>query len=152
MIEPPALALVRGRDEVESFIAAVDAARREATDAADYARRFITSFGFPPPKPPASERAVRAAAAAWRERPPWEATPALDRLAHAPFPKLVVRGAWDVSPPEAQRTGRAALHPVCDVLAETLGAADVTIPGAAHAAQRGASFNDELRSFWRDAA
>jgi pimeloyl-ACP methyl ester carboxylesterase len=149
VIEPPALQLVRGRPEVEEFIGRVEGARREATDAADYARRFVTSFDFPPPAKPPEGRALRAVKASWRERPPWEAEIPLDPLAKASFPKLVVRGAWDVAPPEA--IGKAVLHPVCDILVERLAARSVTVRGAAHAAHRGASFNDELRAFLRAA-
>ena len=149
VIEPPALALVRGCDEVEEFVGRVDAARRDAVDGADYARRFMASFGFRPSERELSERALRAATASWRERPPWDASIPLDELERAPFPILVVRGAWDLAPPEARRVGRAALHPVCDVLVHETGAASATISGAAHAAQHGASFNDALQAFWR---
>jgi pimeloyl-ACP methyl ester carboxylesterase len=152
VVEPPALGLVRGRDAVEEFIARVDAARREAADGADYGRRFIASFGFDPPNRPPEGRALRAATASWRERPPWEAELPLERLANAEFPTLVVRGAWDVAPPEARRVGRAALHPVCDVVEERVGAKPLTVAGVSHAAQRGAGFNEELRSFWEEAA
>jgi pimeloyl-ACP methyl ester carboxylesterase len=152
VVEPPALGLVRRLDAVEEFIARVGAARRDATDGADYARQFIASFGFAPPEREPTGRALRAATASWRERPPWEAVIPLDALGAAPFPTLVVRGAWDVAPPEAQRLGRAALHSVCDLLEDGVGAKGVTIAGAAHAAQRGVSFNDELRSFWQEVA
>ncbi|TML73339.1 MAG: alpha/beta hydrolase [Actinobacteria bacterium] len=152
VVEPPALGLVRGREAVEEFIGRVDAARREASDGADYARRFITSFGFDEPERRPAGRALRAATASWRERPPWEAAVPLATLEQAPFPMLVVRGAWDVAPPTARRIGRAALHPVCDVLAEHARARTLTVPGTSHAAQRGVVFNDELHAFWEEAS
>jgi pimeloyl-ACP methyl ester carboxylesterase len=61
VVEPPALGLVRRLDAVEEFIARVGAARRDATDGADYARQFIASFGFAPPEREPTGRALRAA-------------------------------------------------------------------------------------------
>ena len=135
VVEPPALGLVRGREAVEEFIGRVDAARREASDGADYARRFIMSFGFDEPERRPAGRALRTATASWRERPRWEAAVPLARLE-----------------PTARRIGRAALHPVCDVLAEHARARTLTVPGTSHAAQRGVVFNDELHAFWEEAS
>jgi pimeloyl-ACP methyl ester carboxylesterase len=149
VVEPPALALARGDEAVEQFIARVSAARPEAIDAQDYVRRFYAAFGLPTPKAPFEGEAVRAAASSWHERPPWEAEIDLDRLRAAPFPKLVVRGAWDMAPPEAQAIGRRAFHAVCDVLVDKLDAESATIPGVAHSVQRvGEPFNERLRAFW----
>ena len=148
VIEPPALGLVRGRPEVEEFIERVDRARREATDGSDYAVRFVRSFGFPASTDALEGRALVAATASWRERPAWEASIPLAALAAAPFPTLVVRGAWDTAPDEARRIGKASFDAVCDVLVERLGAASATIAGAAHAAHRGDDFNDVLVAFW----
>jgi pimeloyl-ACP methyl ester carboxylesterase len=150
--EPPALGLARGNPAVEEFIARVDAARRESHDGAEYAQRFLSAFGFQPPEKPSEGKALRAATASWRERPPYEADVPLDALAAAAFPKLVIRGAWDVAPPDAQRIGRPAFHAVCDVLVERLGAEDVTIEGVAHTAPRGATYNATVERFWRAAS
>jgi pimeloyl-ACP methyl ester carboxylesterase len=149
--EPPAFKLAREDAAVAEFLRRVHTARAEARDGADYAARFVASFGFDPPERPLEGRALRAATASWRERPPDEADVALDVLAAAPFSTLVVRGAWDVAPPEAQRIGRPAFHAVCDVLADRLQAEQVTIAGTAHAAHRGAAYNDELERFWAGA-
>jgi pimeloyl-ACP methyl ester carboxylesterase len=152
VIEPPALGLVRGDEAVEEFIKRVSAATNEAADPEDYTRRFFAAFGFPAPTEALEGEALRAATSSWRERPPWEAKLDLDALRAAPFPKLVVRGAWDVAPPEAQAIGRRAFHAVCDVLVEELEAESATIPGVAHSVPRaGEPLNDRLRAFWESA-
>lgn len=152
VIEPPALGLVRGDDAVEEFIARVKVAKREAADPSDYTTRFLAAFGFPPPAEVLEGDALRAASSSWRERDPWEAKIDLAALRRAPFPKLVVRGAWDVAPPEAQAIGRPAFHAVCDVLVEELEAESATIAGVAHSVQRaGAPLNERLRAFWEAA-
>jgi pimeloyl-ACP methyl ester carboxylesterase len=154
VIEPPALHLARGDDVVEEFIRRIAAAKREASDAEDYRRRFFAGFGLnPPAQPLKGEAAVRGAVSSWRERPPWEAEIPLEDLRAAPFHKLVVRGAWDVAPPEARAVGGRALHRVCDLLVEALDAESATFAGAAHGPQRlGAPFNERLLEFWRSAA
>lgn len=146
VIEPPALALVRGNADVEEFVERVDAAKREAADPLDYYRRFLAAFGLSTRTQRLDAKQLRAAASSWRERPPTEAEIPLDALRRAQIPILVVRGAWD-SAPEA--LGRRALHPVCDVLVERLGAHAATVAGAAHSAQLvGAPFNERLGAFW----
>ena len=147
VIEPPALGLVRGHPEVEEFIERVDAARREATDASDYVARFRRAFGGRAEATPLAGRELKAANASWQERAPTEAEIPLDELAATPFRKLVVRGAWDVSSPDAQRIARPALHAVCEVLVDRLGAETATFTGVSHAAQQSPEFNDRLRSF-----
>jgi pimeloyl-ACP methyl ester carboxylesterase len=150
--EPPALGLVRGDPAVEQFIARASEAREQAADAEDYTVRFFAAFGLPPPPLSLEGDGLRAATSSWRERDPWEARIDLDALRKAPFPKLVVRGAWDVVPPEAQAAGGRALHAVCDALVEELQAQSATIPGVAHSVPRaGEPFNERLRAFWESA-
>jgi len=147
VIEPPALGLVRGRPEVEEFIERVDAARREAVDAPDYVVRFRRAFGARVERRVLAGRELKAANASWQERAPTEATIPVAELAAAPFRTLVVRGAWDVASSDARRIARPALHAVCDVLVERLGADAATLPGAGHAAQLSPAFNERLRVF-----
>ena len=143
VIEPPALGLVRGDEVVERFITELDAARREATSADEYLRRFFAAFGVSAPQVP---RATRDVISSWHERDPAEADVPLEELRAAPFPKLVVRGAWDIAP---TAPGRHVFHAVCDVLVDRLSARSVTIPGAAHSVPRvGDPFNQQLRRFW----
>lgn len=152
VVEPPALGLVRGEKPVEEFITRLEDAREAAADADDYCRRFFVAFGFSPPDEPLEGDALRCAVTSWHERPPWEAEVPLDALADAAFPKLVVRGAWDEAPPQAQAIGRPAFHAVCDLLVDRLGAQSATIQGAAHSVPRvGQHFNECLRDFWESA-
>ncbi len=96
---------------------------------------------------------MRCAASSWRERDPTEAEIPLDELARAPFPKLVVSGAWDQAPEEAQRVGARAFHAVRDVLVARLGAECAVIDGVAHAVPQAAgdTFNERLRTFFATA-
>ena len=71
----------------------------------------------------------------------------------AGIPTLVVRGAWDKTPPEARAAGMRTLHAVCDVLVAGLDAQSETFTGAAHNPQLlGPPFNERLRAFWSSAA
>jgi pimeloyl-ACP methyl ester carboxylesterase len=152
VIEPPAFGLVRGRPEVEDFIARVSDATREASDGSDYAQRFRAAFGIPTGGPPLEGRELESATTSWHERPPWEAEIPIEELARAPFPKLVVRGAWDRVPAEARERGGRVFGAVCDVLVERLGAESAVLPGAAHSAQLlGQPFNERLLAFWDSA-
>jgi pimeloyl-ACP methyl ester carboxylesterase len=149
VIEPPAFALTRGKAAVEQLVRRVADAKARATDPVDYVHRFFASFGLTPPPIEPNEKALRSFESSWHERDSWEAEIPLDELAAAPFPKLVVRGAWDTVPPEAQRRGRPAFHAVCDVLVERFGAESAEVAGAAHSVPRvGAPFNELLRRFW----
>jgi pimeloyl-ACP methyl ester carboxylesterase len=151
LTEPPALGLVRGDAAVERFITRVGAAREQAADAKDFTDRFFAAFGLPPPPLTLEGDGLRAATSSWRERDPWEARIDLNALRDAPFPKLVVRGAWDTAPSEAE-AGRSALHAACDALVEGLDAQSATIPGVAHSVPRaGEPFNELLRAFWESA-
>jgi len=153
VIEPPALALVRGRPDAEEFIARVDAAADEASDPEDYRARFLRAFGFSPAQERLKMDAFSAAQASWAERSPAEAEIPVDELADADFPKLVVRGAWDAAPPEARTRGAPVFGAICEVLVERLHAESAVFPGAAHNPQLlGAPFNERLRAFWESAA
>jgi pimeloyl-ACP methyl ester carboxylesterase len=151
VIEPTALGLVRGQPAVEEVIRRVTAAREEARDPQDYVRRFLRALGLPARTVRLNERALRAAASSWRERPPWEAEIPLESLAGASFPTLVVRGAWDEAPPDARRVGRAAFYAACDALEGGLGARGATVAGVSHGVQRaGGPFNRLLLEFWTE--
>ena len=154
VVEPPAFGLVRGDEVVEKFIRRVEAAKRDAHDPLDYYRRFVASFGLPPRiQHLAPGKQVRAAESSWRERPPWEAEIPLETMRAAGIPTLVVRGAWDKTPPEARAAGMRTLHAVCDVLVAGLDAQSETFTGAAHNPQLlGPPFNERLRAFWSSAA
>ena len=149
VVEPPAFGIARGNEAVEEFLERMAAAKAAASDPQDYVARFFGAFGFPPPTARFNEKALRCAASSWRERDPTEAEIPLDELARAPFPKLVVSGAWDQAPEEAKRVGARAFHAVRDALVERLGAECAVIDGVAHAVPQaaGEQFNARLRAF-----
>jgi pimeloyl-ACP methyl ester carboxylesterase len=151
VIEPPALSLVRDLPETEDFVRRIDEATNEATDAADYRLRFLDAFGFRPGEERLKDEALVAARASWGERPPTEAEIPLEQLAR-PFPKLVVRGAWDQAPPTARERGGRIFGAICDVLERRLGAESAVFAGAAHNPQLlGEPFNERLLAFWESA-
>ena len=80
---------------------------------------------------------ARGAAHVMEERPPWESDLPLDALAAAAFPKLVISGRH--SP---------VFEPVCDVLAERIGAERATASGRGHSIPVvGAPYNALLEDF-----
>ncbi len=149
VIEPPAFGLVRGEPAAERFIERVDAAMQGASDPAEYRAGFLRAFGFSPANERLKDVAYDAALSSWTERPPYEANIPLDALREAPFPKLVVRGAWDRAPAAARERGAVVFHAICDMLERRLRAESATFPGAAHNPQLlGKPFNDRLQAFW----
>jgi len=106
-----------------------------------YLRVFLRAVGStfdpPSPLPPALEQGARTLMA---ERPPHEATIPLSERALA-FPMLVVSGGH-----------HPAFEAVCDVLEHELDAERVSLPGAGHAVQRAAGFNERLLAFLQRAS
>jgi pimeloyl-ACP methyl ester carboxylesterase len=146
VIEPPALALVRGNPVVEEFIAGVGEAMREARDPSDYHARFLSNFGFPARDEPLAGFDLEAARSSWTERSPAEADIPFGELGDVRT--LVVRGDWGSVPPAAAARGRVIFHAVCDVLVERLSAESASFPSAHNPQLLGAPFNKRLREFW----
>jgi hypothetical protein len=137
---------------VEELIRRITAARLEATSPEDYVQRFLGGFGLEPPPARLQGKELRGAESSWHERSPWEAEIPLEALRRAPFPKLVVRGAWDQVPPDAEAVGKPSFHAVCDVLVDELDAETETIAGVAHSIPRaGERLNCVLREFLEQA-
>lgn len=143
VIEPPAFAVAAGDPGVDAFVGRLDGHWQNGPrEPAAFLRGFLDLVGSNlrlaealPPK------LLRGAEILLVERPPWEAEIPLERLARAPFPKLVVSGAH-----------HPAFDAVCDVLEERLGAERAVVPGAGHSVQRtGAPFNERLEAFLRAA-
>jgi pimeloyl-ACP methyl ester carboxylesterase len=132
--EPPAFGLARGNPAVEEFLAKMQHAPREPRE---YLAYFLPIVGvemdLPARLTPEFEAAVRAAMV---ERPPHEAEVPLERLAAAPFPKLIVTGAHS-----------AALDSVADVLERELPAERAVLPGAGHNLPRAPGYNETLLAF-----
>lgn len=146
VIEPPALALVRGIPLADDFVAGVETAMREAGDPSDYRRRFLRNFGFRAVDEELSGLQLGAARSSWTERSPAEAEIPFDVLRGLPV--LVVRGDWKAAPPAARERGGAVFHGICDVLERELGADSATFAAAHNPQLLGEPFNERLRAFW----
>lgn len=122
--EPGLLALAAGDPVADAMISHGEEMYRRGPETAP--RDFLLAFRAgvhsahetPQELPAWLERGARHAA---RERPPWQAEVPLDRLARAPFPKLVISGGH--SP---------VFEAVCDRLAKRLGAERRIISGRQH--------------------
>jgi pimeloyl-ACP methyl ester carboxylesterase len=96
---------------------------------------------------------LRAARAAQRELPCFDAELDLPALAAARWPKLVVRGTWESRPQAALDAVGNALMATADHLAQRLNAHLLVVPGAGHwpHAEAPTPVNAALRALW-DAA
>jgi hypothetical protein len=153
VIEPPAFGIARGDPSVERFLARMRRHGPQPADATEEAFRaaFLRGMGFDRPAAAntiASDIERRSVRASMTERRPEEAHVPLAELRSAPFPKLVVRGAWDVAPRAARSICGAALTRVTRLLAEQIGSAEAVFPGASHSPQMlGDPFNVRLETF-----
>jgi hypothetical protein len=150
VIEPIATSIARGNEAVERFVARL--APLLPPDAVMSSEQFAAAFyeglGFWCAIGWARWATRAAAATTAREPAPWDAEVPLDRLAAAPFRKLVVSGAWDIAPPLAREIAGSAFGVICDVLEKKLPAERAIFRGAAHNPQLlGNQFNDRLRNF-----
>lgn len=143
LIEPPAFSIARDHPAVRTLIqrlASLYPSDRYSPE--EYRVAFLRAIGGNPPQPlilAAEER--QAVLAAMAEAPPWEAPLDLRVIAEAPFPKLVVSGAWN-----------EALDAVAAELRRQLRTEVAIIPGAGHTVQQtGEPFNRRLLVFWREA-
>ncbi len=138
LIEPPAFSVARGNPAVERLI---EAQAPLYSDPDMTPERFMTGFlrslGFDGDENvPLPAEARRSVTATMTEPPPWEAEVPLDRLATAPFPKLVVSGNW-----------HETMELVANILAERLRAQRLVVEGAGHSVrQMGERLNDHLVS------
>ncbi len=140
VLEPPILGLVRVNPEADGIMErltrvydTMQAATPEEFDAA-----FDTALGFPRPPAPLTPESRMAVESMMKERLPFDTHVPFDRLAEAPFPKLVVSGGW--SP---------VFTAVCDELARRIRAERAVVRGAGHAIHRaGKPFNELLEALW----
>ncbi len=102
----------------------------------EYDRAFDEALGFIHIEGAVSAPHRARLDAARREPRPWEARIPLDALRRQTFPKLVFRGDW--SP---------AFSQVAAVIADSIGAELVTIPGS-HGVQHRAGFNERVVQLW----
>jgi pimeloyl-ACP methyl ester carboxylesterase len=139
VIEPPALWLARGNEDVDRL--AFDLFKLFFSGPSEpraFLEKFLpllgASFRLPRQLPADLEQGARALMG---ERGPWDARIPLDELAAAAFPKLVVSGAH-----------HPALEAVCDALERGLDAERAVIRGGGHnIPQLGERFNEVLSGF-----
>lgn len=141
VIEPPAFGVARGDPAVEELIANMEAvhARDSELTTEEFGRAFTEAIGFERPVERPRAEILAAIESLRRERPPWEAEIAFERLEGIPI--LVVSGGWN-----------PAFDAVCDVVEERLGAERAVFTGRGHGPQHAPGFNERLLSFWGTAA
>jgi pimeloyl-ACP methyl ester carboxylesterase len=151
VIEPPAFGIARGDPIVDRFSARMRRLIPPPPDTTEEAFRaaFLGAMGFDRPRLAiSSDVERRSIRASMSERGPEEADIPLAALRSAPFPKLVVRGAWDGAPPAARTWAGAALASTARVLAAAIAAGEAVFQGATHSPQAlGAPFNARLETF-----
>lgn len=130
VIEPPAFGIARGDPAVEHWLDGAAALPRDSVRT--YLEAFLRHVGAPFPLPdPLPPDLQQGAEAFYSERRPDEAVIPLEPL---PYPVLVVTG--DHEP---------AFEAVADVLCARLHGERLVLPGAGHAVQRAAGFNEAIR-------
>jgi pimeloyl-ACP methyl ester carboxylesterase len=142
--EPPAFGLGRGHPAVDELIRNVEhvyATKRYASPE-EFEVAFGAAVGFPPmPPAPMDAQKRRSFLAMMAERSPVEAAIPLGALAAAPFPKLVISGAWS-----------GAFDAVCAVLIRELRAESAVFPGTGHSfISKGEPLVRRLVGLWRGA-
>ncbi len=139
VIEPPCFGVARGEPEAD---AAIEALERHWGSGPEEPRDFLVGFfalvsdrppSLPDPLPPDLEQGARTLMV---ERLPSEAEIPFERLAAAPFPKLVVSGGH-----------RGGFERVCDVLEERLDAERLVLQGAGHNPHTVPGFNEAFADF-----
>jgi pimeloyl-ACP methyl ester carboxylesterase len=140
VIEPPMFGLIRGDPVADGFatrLSQVYATMRDA-EPEEFVAAFNEAAGFeflPASLNPESRRAVKTI---MKERTPFDAQVPFDRLAPAPFAKLVVSGGWNET-----------FEAICNELARLLGAERAVVQGAGHdVIYTGSLLNDRLAAFW----
>jgi len=138
VIEPPAFGVALQHPAVAALVERLEPVFAEAKRMTpeEYDRAFDAALGFDHIEAPMSEEQRSRLDSARKERRPWDARIPLDALRVQPFPKVVFRGDW--SP---------AFSYVAEVIAESIGAELVTIPGG-HGVQHRAGFNERVLAVW----
>jgi pimeloyl-ACP methyl ester carboxylesterase len=139
VIEPPAYAVAGHNPAVQDAVARLQELwARPDEDPHHFFAEFASVVGERPwPRPPMPPEMAAGVRRLMQERPPWEASIDLDRLATAGVPMMVVSGGHS-----------AAFEAICDVIAAATGARREVLTGARHSVQRaGERFNALLEDF-----
>lgn len=159
-IEPPAFGLARGDPHADASVAALQPAYRRAAelDARGFLSEWTRGRGMTAEQATAwtaqfGDLDWAAVEASRRERWPGEPPIDFDVLAAAPFPKVMVRGAWSADVAGREGAGRD-FEAVCRVIAERIGARIEVFVRSTHnpQLQEPEPFNELLRALWAEAA
>ncbi|MFP8940206.1 alpha/beta fold hydrolase [Streptomyces fenghuangensis] len=115
----------------------------------DYLRASTEGLGLPMPEP--TRERLRAARTSMRERPCWDADIPLRPIADAPWPTMLVSGDWAGAPEPYRKYAGEPLIACAEVIAETVGARHLRVPGFYPHTQRPQAVNEALWRLWRDA-
>ena len=150
VIEPTAASIARGNEAVERLVARL--APLFPPDAVmspeQFAAAFYQALGFDAHRLSWISDTRQPLRSLHVSQCPGMSKCPLDRLAAAPFRKLVVSGAWEITPPLAREIAGSVFRVICDVLEKKLPAERAIFRGAAYNPQLlGKQFNDRLRLF-----
>jgi pimeloyl-ACP methyl ester carboxylesterase len=142
LIEPVAFGLVRENGAVDNLVERLRAVYRAAPSLSpeEFDVQFDRALGFDATDYEADPVTRQRLDAARRERPPWEAVPAMQGIAGATFPKLVISGAW-----------HPAFDAVCDEIERAIGGRRAVLPGG-HGAQHRTEASQEIAGTWDSAS
>jgi pimeloyl-ACP methyl ester carboxylesterase len=138
VIEPPAFGVALQHPSVAALVARLEPvfAGAKRMTGEEYDRAFDEANGFDHVAAPMSDEQRARRDASQKERRPWDARIPLEALRVQTFQKVVFRGDW--SP---------AFSHVAEVIADSVGAELVTIPGG-HGVQHRAGFNERVLALW----
>ncbi|MFE2030692.1 alpha/beta fold hydrolase [Streptomyces hygroscopicus] len=112
----------------------------------DFLRASTEGLGLPMPEPTTAR--LRAARTSMRERPCWDADIPLRPIADAPWPTLLVSGDWAGAPELYRRYAGEPLIACAEVIAETVGARHLRVPGFYPHTQQPELVNQALLRLW----
>ncbi|MGW8558030.1 alpha/beta fold hydrolase [Streptomyces tubercidicus] len=149
LIQPGALRPAVGHPVVAAALERARAATAELP--ADFSpegflRASTEALGMAAPEP--TPERLRAAASSMAERPCWDAEIALEPLAAAPWPKLLISGDWAGAPALYKEYAGEPLVACAEFLAEELGADHLVVPGYYPHTQQPGAVNTALRELW----
>jgi pimeloyl-ACP methyl ester carboxylesterase len=114
-----------------------------------FLRASTEGLGMDMPEP--TPQRLRAVTTSMRERPIWEARTPVEPLREAAWPTLVICGTWHDAPKVYRRYAGEALVACAEVVAESIGARLLSVPGYYPQTQQADAVNRALREFWADA-